>query len=418
MRVLFITNFYPPCEYGWGYMQLCEEVADGLYSRGHDVAILTSSYRYGSETNRPYQVHRLLSIDPDWHSGKSAVWQFFFGRRHREKKAVADFLNLVVDFCPDLIFIWHAIGLSRTLFQAAENIPGVKVVYYLAGYLPELPDEYIAYWQAKPIRLVAKALKRPLSRIALRQLIKEGKPIELKYENVICVSDYVRQRLVSKGLIPTTSIVIHNGVNLSTFRSNGETEVLFKSQNVSCLIAGRVALEKGIHTAIDAFAALRADKKDCRRIELTILGDGPEHYLKYIKEKVRVNHLQDMVKFHPPIPREQMPEMLSKYDILILPSEYDEPIARAMQEAMAMGLLVIGTDTGGSGELLVHEKTGFVFEPGNPQFLADQIHKVQNNPGLARRIAEAGQEVVIENFNIENTMEKVEQYMYSLYKNS
>jgi len=30
VRILFITSYYPPSNRGWGYMQLCEEVADGL----------------------------------------------------------------------------------------------------------------------------------------------------------------------------------------------------------------------------------------------------------------------------------------------------------------------------------------------------------------------------------------------------
>ena len=44
MRILFLSNFYPPVSRG-GYEQWCQEVADGLVARGHEVTVLTSDYR-------------------------------------------------------------------------------------------------------------------------------------------------------------------------------------------------------------------------------------------------------------------------------------------------------------------------------------------------------------------------------------
>ena len=121
MKILFITNYYPPSNYGWGYMQLCEEVADGLAVKGHEIAVLTSTQCDGAEIPRAYPVHRLLPIDPDWNSNKSAAWQFFVGRRQREEQALAHFQRLVEQFEPQIIFVWHAIGLPRVLLQAVEQ---------------------------------------------------------------------------------------------------------------------------------------------------------------------------------------------------------------------------------------------------------------------------------------------------------
>jgi len=111
-----------------------------------------------------------------------------------------------------------------------------------------------------------------------------------------------------------------------------------------------------------------------------------------------------------------MPKVLQEHDILILPSEYPEPLARSMQEGMAMGLLVIGTTTGGSGELLVHEKTGLVFEPANPSSLARQLERVKEQPELAARLTEAGRQRIVEEFSIERTIEQIEQYLSRLVR--
>lgn len=412
MRILFITNYYPPSRYGWGYMQLCEEVADGLAARGHEIAVLTSTQRDGPESDRPYPVHRLLSIEPDWHSPRPAAWQFFVGRRRRERQAVSNLQRLVADFRPQVIFVWHAIGLPRVLLQAAEQTPGVVTAYYLAGYLPELPDEYIAYWQAAPVRRSARLFKRPLARLALAMLRREGKPIRLQYEHVICVSDYVRRRLVSQGLIPPSAVVIHNGIDVGLFSSKRPPRLF--SDDLKLLCAGRLEPDKGVHDVIAALALLDPDRR-ARVAALDIVGDGQPGYVAHLQSLVEANKLTDKVCFRPPVPREQMPALLDAYDILVQPSAL-EALSRMMQEAMAVGLLVIGTVTGGSGELLEHERTGLVFEAGDPRSLARQLERAIGDPALAARLAAAGQARVRESFSIEQTVGKIEAYLSDLVR--
>lgn len=390
-------------------MQLCEEVTDGLAALGHQIAVLTSTYCRGAEPQRSYPVHRLLTVDPDWNSWRPAAWQFYIGRQRRERQAVENLRDLVNDFSPDVIFVWHAIGLPRVLLQTAEQL--APTVYYLAGYLPELPDEYIAYWEADPSTLAARLFKRPLAELALASLRGEGKPISLKYEHVICVSDYVRQRLVQPGLISRDSIVIYNGVDLEVFSSSRPSQPLIDTGPIACLIAGRVVPDKGVHTAIDAFVSLNGQSD---RFRLTILGGGPTDYIDMLKAKVQSSDLQDVVNFQPSVPRSELPQILAQYDVLLLPSEYAEPIARSMQEGMAMGLLVIGTTTGGSGELLVHDETGFVFQAGDPVSLSVQLQRVAADPAFAQAVARRGQEVVRTSFTIQQTIDKVEAYLEAL----
>jgi glycosyltransferase involved in cell wall biosynthesis len=394
-------------------MQLCEEVADGLSAKGHAIAILTSTCCDGNEIARSYPVHRLLPIDPDWHSGKLGFWQFCIGRRRRERQGTAHLRRLVQEFAPDIIFIWHFLGLPRVLLREAEQLPDVTVAYYLADYLPERPDEYIAYWRLPPVHPAAKLLKPLLTRLAVYLLAREGKPTPLKYENSVCVSDYLRRRLVSQGLIPEDAVVIHNGVNLSCFSPDARDSRTCPSSRLRCLVAGRVVPEKGVHTVIEALACLQATA-ELDGIRLTVLGDGPADYVAHLNGRMHRHHLQDTVEFRSPVPREQMPKLLAGHDVLILPSEYHEPLARAMQEALAMGLLVIGTTTGGSSELLVHEKTGLVFAPGDPESLAAQLSRASNEPNLVTRLARAGQQAVKREFDIRRTIGQIEDYLLDL----
>ena len=60
MRILFLSNLYPPWELG-GYEQWCQEVATHLVDRGHDVSVLTSRHGVQSacENGVPYVTRTL-----------------------------------------------------------------------------------------------------------------------------------------------------------------------------------------------------------------------------------------------------------------------------------------------------------------------------------------------------------------------
>jgi len=82
-----------------------------------------------------------------------------------------------------------------------------------------------------------------------------------------------------------------------------------------------------------------------------------------------------------------------------------------------MGLVVVGTTRGGSGELLLHEKTGLAFEAGNSRSLATQLERLLVEPDLAARLAAAGRRTVCESFNIDLTVERIEQYLRGVCEN-
>jgi glycogen(starch) synthase len=410
MKVLFISNFYPPSKQGLGYMQLCEEVADGLAARGHSVAVLTSTDLDGDEQERPYPVYRQLEIDPDWINGQSTSRQFFFERRRKEALAMSTFSKLIKEFQPDILFVWHAIGLPKAMLKVAEAVGKPVVVYYLADYQPEIGDEYEDYWRRASHHPLARLTKKPLASLALFMLAREGKPIRLQYQHAICVSGYVRKRLVAGGFIPGSSVVIHNGVDLSQFTSGSPRLVQPQAEKLRLIVAGRILPLKGIHTIVEAFASL-ADQPEIHKLSLTILGDGPVDYIENLKKIISNHNLQKVIHFQSPVPRRDMPDVLSRHDGLILASEYDEPLARAIQEAMAMELLVLGTVTGGSGELLVNERTGLVFKAGDPLSLAAQLIRTVQDPDLVTRLRKAGRKEIEENFSIQRTILQVEEYL-------
>jgi len=78
---------------------------------------------------------------------------------------------------------------------------------------------------------------------------------------------------------------------------------------------------------------------------------------------------------------------------------------------MAAGLSVIGTNTGGTGEVLVEGETGLVFPPGDASALAHRIQFLLDNPPLVRELVTRAQEVVQECFTFQRMMDEIEAHL-------
>jgi len=394
-------------------MQLCEEVANGLSDRGHAIAVLTSTYGSHDPERYSYPVYRTLTIDPDWRKSQPAALQFFVGRKTRERRALATFQKLVTDFEPDIVFVWHPIGLPWRMLRVAEGLTRAVAVFYMADYWSELHDEYIAYWQRPPASSIARRLKGILAKIALHMLASEGKPVHLDLAHAICVSDYVRRRLTDRGLLPASAVTIHNGIEIARFSPSSSVEAQ-STDTLKCLVAGRLVPEKGVHTVIEALALLQ-DSDDIERLALTVLGSGSPSYVEMLERKVVSYNLEKIVTFLSSVPREQMPDLLRKHDVLIASAEYDEPLARMVQEAMGCGLVVVGTTTGGSAEILTHAVNGLTFAAGDAADLAQQLKRLlAMSLEHRKRLAQAGIETVMASFDIEQTISQVEAYLLNL----
>ncbi|WP_435015367.1 glycosyltransferase [Tundrisphaera sp. TA3] len=150
------------------------------------------------------------------------------------------------------------------------------------------------------------------------------------------------------------------------------------------LYAGRLAEQKGVGDLIAALDLLQHVRPDLRTL---IVGDGPlrgklvsmAHAFKLdVDHKVRfLGH------------REDVPTLLACADLLVLPSLY-EGLPNVVLEAMRFRVPVVATAAPGTTELIVDGQTGLLVPVRNPPLLAQAMRRVIEEPGLGRRLAEAG----------------------------
>jgi glycosyltransferase involved in cell wall biosynthesis len=100
-------------------------------------------------------------------------------------------------------------------------------------------------------------------------------------------------------------------------------------------------------------------------------------------------------------------ELLSNLDFFLLSSS-SEGFSIATLQAMAAGLPVIATRSGGPQEIITHKENGWLVAPESPAIIADALIKLSNDDVLCHRLAKSGKAHVIENFDVKNMISSYE----------
>jgi glycogen(starch) synthase len=143
---------------------------------------------------------------------------------------------------------------------------------------------------------------------------------------------------------------------------------------------GRLAPQKDPVALVRATALMEHDA------ELVLVGDGPLR--GEVERAARELGVNERVRLVGGVHRSHVASHLATADIFALPSTYEE-LGTAIVEAMAAGLPVVATHTGGI-PTLVRDDAGVLVPPGDPQQLARALDRLIGDADLARRLGEGG----------------------------
>jgi len=129
-----------------------------------------------------------------------------------------------------------------------------------------------------------------------------------------------------------------------------------EGSKVNILCVGRLIERKGQHYLLQAFARLREKCHDC---DLGLILAGTGDFADYLEQMALDLDIANLVTFTGFVSRDEMPEIYRRADIFVLPSQ-NEGMSIALLEAMASGLPVVVTDTGGTAELVEKGENGYV----------------------------------------------------------
>lgn len=228
---------------------------------------------------------------------------------------------------------------------------------------------------------------------------------------IIFVSQYLKDYFVLNNLAKKTkSQVIYNGINIARFRCSTSKVDARKGLGIpnSSFVVGCVGdlrPAKDYASALRAVSLLKQARPDIR---LVIAGTKTEllYELEALCNTLGIAELAEFIGYRPDIQN-----VFPAFDVY-LSSSVSEGFSLTVVEAMAAGLPVVATRSGGPIEIIRDGETGLLVDSGSPEKIAAAIEAIYRDPNLAVILSRAGKCVAESEFSVQ-VMVSAYQTLYS-----
>ena len=376
-RVLALSFRYPPHHVG-GYELSTRDVLEELARRGHDIEVLVSDLRARSvpdpagERDANPAVHRDLRcyfLDDALY--RPSPWRRWMMERHNQR-VLAEAINR---FRPEIVAPWQMSAMSLSMLTTVSEA-GIPMVYAISDDWLTYGQELDAWSSLFLERRALGRLLRPFARVptVVPDLGRTGR--------FLFNSEVMLERSERFGAwsYPDRAVVY---VALDTLRYPIRSAVEHRRWTGRMLYAGRMDPRKGIETAVRALAELDDTVLEVR-------GTGDAAYgsrLRAVADEVGVG---DRLLIEAPR-RDGLADRYEAADVVVFPSEWEEPFGLVPVEAMACGTPVVATGVGGSAEYLEDGVNCLLFTPGDSASLALAVRRLRDDADLRRRLVVRGE---------------------------
>jgi len=157
---------------------------------------------------------------------------------------------------------------------------------------------------------------------------------------------------------------------------------------------------KSIDKILEIINLLKEERND---FILDLVGDGPE--MSNLKNYTDKNNLNDFIVFHGFKQKHELPEILSESDCFLFQTDYDT-FGLVLTEAMSAGVTCLSSvNAGATYDLIKNGETGFVVDFDDAQDVINKIEYLFDNQDENSRIAKQGQQFVLNNATLKNSVE-------------
>jgi len=351
MRILMLDNEFPPLGGGMGTVN---QALLQCYTRTSDLEIdlITSALRGSREVEQFAERIRIIKL-PVWNKNiHHSTWRELSLYTVQALRASLNFHRArPYDFC----FAWSTVP-AGAVALALHRFTALPYAVWVSG--PDIPGFERRYRFIYPL----------LSPI-IRQVWRKATDVVAK-----CAGEIEMIRSIESGVKPK---FIPNGVDLEFFQpapvspDNGPLHVI-------CV--ARLIERKGQDQLIEAVKRLTDEGYD---LILSLVGTGDLHQ-EYKDLALRLG-VQDRIRFAGYVPREIINTYYNSAHVFALPS-YNEGMSLAALEAMAAGLPLVVTRTGGTEELVEEGVNGFAFDWADSDQLTNCLRLFAKDRALAWRM--------------------------------
>lgn len=207
-------------------------------------------------------------------------------------------------------------------------------------------------------------------------------------DTFICISKAIEKHY--SWISADKKAIVYNGIDKENYIKS-HTE----HSGVNFLISGRLSETKGQREAVEACLKLVND--GFTDFVLNIAGAG-RIYFEVPKECEKNIVFLGQVS--------DMPGLRENMDVELVCSKA-EAFGRVTAEAMMSGLPVIGSNTGGTPELIKNGRTGFLYQYGNTADLAEKMKFFLQDKSKIKVMADEAQQYALEHFTIERCVAEI-----------
>lgn len=176
--------------------------------------------------------------------------------------------------------------------------------------------------------------------------------------------------------------IITNGIDVDEFYAKKiETDLVKREKEFKIICGSRVTHRKGIRFIIEALNIL---KNKGAVVKLDIIGEGNERV--ELEKKVQDLNLTDVVRFIGFVEHDKLPDIYVDANVYVSAS-LNEGMSNTLLEALAAGLPIIATNTGGTFETVKEGINGYVIDMESAQDIADKVEILFNDYELEKKMS-------------------------------
>jgi glycosyltransferase involved in cell wall biosynthesis len=281
---------------------------------------------------------------------------------------------------------------------------------------------------SKDIASIVPAMRLSGSRIPILLSKRVGSSLSKKdlfhrltyshVSRVLAISEVIHRNVIDTTPVPPEHVLtLHDALDTSRFSPDrGDREAVrrafgVRDDEILVGFVGRFSPGKGHEELIEAADILRRDHK---RFRMLIVGEasfGEEEYERTIRKASTARDLDGIVTFAGF--RDDIPGVMASFDILAFPS-HAESFGVVLIEGMAMEKPAVATNCDGVLDIVVDGVTGILVHPRNAAQLAAGISTLIDDPVLRERMGKAGRQRVIELFDQQKQIDRLEEIYRSV----
>jgi glycosyltransferase involved in cell wall biosynthesis len=176
------------------------------------------------------------------------------------------------------------------------------------------------------------------------------------------------------------------------------------------LFIGNIIPRKGLHVLLKALKG-----SDAGQFIINVVGDTEmdPSYFESICRQIKRDNLTDFVRFKGILSDSELAGCMKASHLLVMPSFY-EGFGIVYLEGMGFGLPAIGTNCGGTKEIIRHGMNGFLVSPGDHASLAAYLTRLAKDRELLSEMSLAALDHYHSQPTWENSMENIRTFLQGL----